>query len=134
MLPEFDVGLMILANVPAFYYGTSPNKFFDYIAGGLPVLNNYPGWLADMIDAHDCGIAVPPDDPGAFADAMENLADDADARRRKGNNARKLAEQQFDRQRLAAQFTGFLEAVEGTGALCSGQKRGKDGQPPHAEL
>lgn len=44
-----DVGLMVLANVPAFYYGTSPNKFFDYISSGLAVLNNYPGWLADMI-------------------------------------------------------------------------------------
>lgn len=29
---EADVGLMILDNIPAFYYGTSPNKFFDYIA------------------------------------------------------------------------------------------------------
>ncbi|MGL4497178.1 MAG: glycosyltransferase family 4 protein, partial [Beijerinckiaceae bacterium] len=27
-----DAGLMVLANVPAFYFGTSPNKFFDYIA------------------------------------------------------------------------------------------------------
>lgn len=40
-----DVGLMILDNIPAFHYGTSPNKFFDYIASGLPVVNNYPGWL-----------------------------------------------------------------------------------------
>lgn len=43
LLQQVDVGMMILDNVPAFYYGTSPNKFFDYIAGGLPVLNNYPG-------------------------------------------------------------------------------------------
>ena len=34
-----DLGLQILRNVPAFYYGTSPNKFFDYLAAGLPVLN-----------------------------------------------------------------------------------------------
>lgn len=39
-----DIGLMVLANVPTFYYGTSPNKFFDDIASGLPVVNNYPGW------------------------------------------------------------------------------------------
>ena len=42
---EADLGLMILKNIPAFYYGTSPNKFFDYISLGLPVLNNYPGWI-----------------------------------------------------------------------------------------
>ena len=46
LVASADVGLMVLANVPAFYYGTSPNKFFDYISSGLPVLNNYPGWLA----------------------------------------------------------------------------------------
>jgi len=27
-----DIGLQMLANVPAFYYGTSPNKFFDYLS------------------------------------------------------------------------------------------------------
>ena len=48
-----DVGLMVLANVPAFYYGTSPNKFFDYISSGLAVLNNYPGWLADVIEENN---------------------------------------------------------------------------------
>ena len=40
---SLDVGLMTLKDVPAFYYGTSPNKFFDYVSSGLPVLNNYPG-------------------------------------------------------------------------------------------
>ncbi|WP_447503053.1 glycosyltransferase, partial [Acinetobacter pittii] len=39
LMASADIGLQILANVPAFYYGTSPNKFFDYISAGLPVLN-----------------------------------------------------------------------------------------------
>ena len=67
-----DIGLMILANIPAFYYGTSPNKFFDYLSIGLPVLNNYPGWLANMIQEHDCGYVVEPEDPGAFAEGRNN--------------------------------------------------------------
>ncbi|MBN1990364.1 MAG: hypothetical protein JW783_13260 [Bacteroidales bacterium] len=32
-----DIGLMVLNNIPAFYYATSPNKFFDYLASGLPI-------------------------------------------------------------------------------------------------
>jgi hypothetical protein len=48
-LKSADLGLQILNNIPEFYYGTSPNKFFDYLASGLPVLNNYPGWIADLI-------------------------------------------------------------------------------------
>ena len=78
LLQGVDVGMMILANVPAFYYGTSPNKFFDYIAAGLPVLNNYPGWLANIIAENKCGVVVPPENPEAFADVLEYLADNRD--------------------------------------------------------
>lgn len=106
-----DVGLMCLKNVPAFYYGTSPNKFFDYIASGLPVLNNYPGWLADMINENHCGKAVEPENAEAFADALEYLADHPDERKVMGENARKLAEREFNRDNLANDFVEFLEKM-----------------------
>jgi glycosyltransferase involved in cell wall biosynthesis len=105
------VGLMILADVPAFYYGTSPNKFFDYIACGLPVLNNYPGWLAELIQKNQCGLAVPPGDPLAFADALEYFADHEEERRQMGGNSRRLAEREFSRAQLAARWVDFVEAM-----------------------
>lgn len=108
-----DVGLMILANVPAFYYGTSPNKFFDYVSAGLPVLNNYPGWLAEIIGKFDCGIAVPPNDPHAFADALVTLRDNPVRTNQMGVNARKLATQDFNRAELAEEFVAFLESAQG---------------------
>ncbi len=109
VIPRMDVGLMILKNAPALYYGTSPNKFFDYIAAGLPVLNNYPGWLAEMIDAHHCGLAVAPGDPGAFAQALVWLRDHAAERAAMGREARILAETQFSRELLGARFVQALE-------------------------
>jgi glycosyltransferase involved in cell wall biosynthesis len=111
LLGRLDCGLMILKNVPAFYYGTSPNKFFDYISAGLPVLNNYPGWLADLIAAHQCGLAVPPDDPAAFAEALIHMANHPDECAQMGQNARALAEAQFAREKLAAQMVAFLEGI-----------------------
>lgn len=110
-LQKANAGLMILANVPAFYFGTSPNKFFDYIAAGLPVVNNYPGWLAGLITEHGCGIAVPPEDPEAFADALERLADNPDEVQSMKQNARALAESKFDRNRLGGEFVDFLENI-----------------------
>jgi len=104
-----DVGMMILANVPAFYFGTSPNKFFDYIASGMPVLNNYPGWLAGLVTEHDCGIAVSPENPEAFADALILLADDRARARQVGLNSRSLAEAKFNRSDLAESFCDWLE-------------------------
>lgn len=106
-----DIGLQILANVPSFYYGTSPNKFFDYIAAGLPVLNNYPGWLSDLINDNDCGFSIPPDDPIAFADALESAAENRVDIKMKGEKARLLANKQFDRKMLASHWVDKLENI-----------------------
>jgi glycosyltransferase involved in cell wall biosynthesis len=108
-LKQADIGLMILANVPAFYYGTSPNKFFDYIACGLPVINNYPGWLADLINENHCGCAIPPDDPDAFARALIALVDHPVRLQKMRHNSRKLAETQFDRDILANHWIEWIE-------------------------
>lgn len=117
LLRRADVGLQVLANIPAFYYGTSPNKFFDYIAAGLPVLNNYPGWLAGLIEESGCGIAVPPNDPEVFADALVKFADDRVATSAMGSRARALAEQQFSRDLLAEQWGQWVEGSLGRPAL-----------------
>lgn len=110
LMSSTDVGLQTLANFPAFYYGTSPNKFFDYISAGVPVLNNYPGWLADLIQANDCGFVVPPDDPIAIADVLENSARNRLDLKFKGSKARALAVEKFDRKVLASQWVDQLEA------------------------
>ncbi len=107
---SLDCGLMVLRDVPAFYRGTSPNKFFDYIAAGIPVVNNYPGWLAGLIRENRCGLVVPPTDTAAFADALQHLAADAAACRAMGAAARSLAEKEFARPLLAAHFNATLEA------------------------
>jgi len=106
-----DIGLMTLQNVPEFYRGTSPNKFFDFIAAGKPVINNYPGWLAEMISTRRCGLVVPPDDPVAFADALEYAAGHRSELVAMGQAARQLAAQEFDREFLADRFCTLLEGL-----------------------
>lgn len=106
-----NIGLMILDDVPAFYFGTSPNKFFDYISSGIPVIINYPGWLADIAREHRCGIVLPPKNPDAFADALIELADHPDLQNEYGKNARYLAEKCFSRDKFANEFVDFLEDV-----------------------
>lgn len=112
LLAGADVGLQTLANISAFYYGTSPNKFFDYIAAGLPVLNNYPGWLAGMIRDNQCGFAVEAEDPQAFADALEQAANDRAVLKVMGVRARELAEREFNREQLGNRFVDWLEGAK----------------------
>jgi len=109
LMARADVGLQTLANVPAFYYGTSPNKFFDYIAAGLPVVNNYPGWLAELINEHNCGAAIPPDDCDAFAETLIKLSQQPEILAEMSINALNLAKSKFDRSKLSSQFVDYLE-------------------------
>jgi glycosyltransferase involved in cell wall biosynthesis len=103
-----DLGMQLLANIPAFYYGTSPNKFFDYISAGLPVLNNYPGWLSGLIEDNQCGYSVPPDDASAFADALELVADDKSSLPYMGHRAQDLARREFSRHDLADKWVDWV--------------------------
>jgi len=109
-LPQMDAGLMILKNIPAFYRGTSPNKFFDYIAAGLPVLNNYPGWLSDIILNNNIGKVVPPDDPKAFADAVVWMMNNPEKLKAMGINARKIAVRDYSRD---IQFVKIDKLISG---------------------
>ena len=59
LMANSDVGLQVLKNIPVFYEGTT-HKFFDYISAGLPVISNYPGWIAEIIKFNECGFVVNP--------------------------------------------------------------------------
>ena len=106
-----DIGLQILMDVPVFYNGTSPNKFFDYIAAGLPVLVNYQGWIADMIKENECGFVVPANRAEAFADALEEAHAARKTLPKRGENAQALARREFDRNLLGKRLTDWLEAT-----------------------
>lgn len=108
LLAGADIGMQILSNVPAFYFGTSPNKFFDYLAAGLPILVNYPGWLSDLLCEHECGLPVVPNDPGAFADALEQAAGGRERLRQMGRRARSMAERGFNRNVLVEEWVGWV--------------------------
>jgi len=106
-----DIGLMILANIPAFYYGTSPNKFFDYLAAGLPILVNYPGWMSEIIKKNQCGVSVEPENPEKFASVLIELSTNNDLLKEMGSKARKVAEKEFSRSNICSKFEKFLISI-----------------------
>ena len=103
------VGLMVLSNYPEFYKGTSPNKFFDYLACGLPIINNYPGWLAEIIEDNNCGLIVEPQDPHSFADAIIKLSKDDALLRKLGENSFKISKNKFSKNNASKKFIELLE-------------------------
>jgi glycosyltransferase involved in cell wall biosynthesis len=86
----------------------SPNKMFDALAAGKPVLINVPGWLGETIEKNNCGRRLDANHPGMLADALEELAANPELCRLMGKNARELAQREFDRIKLANIFENVL--------------------------
>ena len=108
-----DVGIVSFADFPVLATN-SPNKLFDSLAAGLPAIVNSDGWTRPLVEDHDAGCYVEVGDPAQLADALQRYRADEQLRVRQGANARRLAEQVFARDRLAARFYDLLEHLSGT--------------------
>ncbi|HDZ21302.1 hypothetical protein LCGC14_0181390 [marine sediment metagenome] len=93
----------------------SPNKMFDALAAGRPVLINVPGWLGETIENNGCGRYVDCHRPEALADALEELSGDPELCRQMGQNARALAQRDFARDKLASRLETVLQDVAAKG-------------------
>lgn len=89
----------------------SPNKMFDALAAGKPVVINVPGWLTETIESNDCGKGIDPQDPQQLAGTLEALEADRGRCAEMGTNARALAEREFARETLAGRLEHVLESA-----------------------
>jgi glycosyltransferase involved in cell wall biosynthesis len=108
-----DACLAILKPIEA-YTTTYPNKVFDYMAAGKPVLLAIDGVIRKVVEEAGAGLAVPPGDPPALAQAAQKMAQDIQAAERMGAAGRRHVEQHFDRERLAGDIERIMaQMVEG---------------------
>jgi glycosyltransferase involved in cell wall biosynthesis len=106
-----DVNVVTFMHEPLFYEN-SPNKFFDGIAAGLPTVFNRTTWLEPWLKEYGCGTVCTSEDVGAeMAQQLKRLAADGELRRRMGMGARRLAEEVFSRDKLAAGYLEILRKV-----------------------
>ncbi len=83
------------------YKTTYPNKVFDYMAAGRPVLLAIDGVIREVVEAAECGIFCPPGDATALAEAVMQLEKDRDACWKLGLAGRTYLEQHFSREKMA---------------------------------
>jgi glycosyltransferase involved in cell wall biosynthesis len=107
-----DVTLTIFAPHPILETN-SPNKFFDSLAAGKPVVVNLGGWLRGLVEDNDAGVWVPGGNAEALAGALSALAANPERVELMGRNARALAEREFGRDEMADRLARTLEEAVG---------------------
>ena len=110
-LAAADACIAILKPIPL-YKTTYPNKVFDYLAAGRPVVLAIDGVIRVVIESAGAGIAVEPGNPAAMAQAIATLADDRTAARAMGQAGRIYLEKHFSRSDLAAKLWELLKSME----------------------
>jgi glycosyltransferase involved in cell wall biosynthesis len=91
---------------------SSPNKIFDSLAAGVPIIQTTTGWIKNLFEAEKCGINIAPNDARSFAEAMVLLSKDEILCRTLGENAKNLALTAFDRDRLSTKYLNALLALK----------------------
>lgn len=109
MLAEFGVCYMGLTKDPLFRFGVSPNKLFDYLYSGKPVLYAVDSGSYTPIKDSKAGMQIEPQNPQAIADAvLELYAMPKAGREKMGQNGRKAALKQYEYGKLAKKLEKLL--------------------------
>jgi glycosyltransferase involved in cell wall biosynthesis len=73
-----------------------PNKMFEYMSAGVPVIgSNFPLWK-EIIEGNQCGLCVDPLDPKAIADAIDYLVTHPEEAERMGRNGQRAVQKQYN--------------------------------------
>ena len=88
-----------------------PNKMFEYMSAGIPVIaSSFPLWR-EIIAKNDCGLLVDPLNPSAIAEAIDYLISHPEEAERMGRNGRRAVEEQFNWEHEATKLIDFYNRV-----------------------
>lgn len=95
------------------FEGALPNKVFDYLYYGRPVVCAVDGEVRRFIEETRTGIFALPEDPDALAAAILQLYFDPVTRENLSSNGRKIIEESFSREYLCDKLEQLLLKVTG---------------------
>jgi len=109
-LAAADACIAILKPIPL-YATVYPNKVFDYMAAGRPLIMAIDGVARMVVEQAEAGVFSPPGDPARLAEAVCELAAEPERARRMGANGRRYVEEHFDRAALAGKLVELIEEL-----------------------
>lgn len=103
-----DVSVVPFLNLPILATN-SPNKLFDSLSAAKPIIVNSNGWTRNIVEHHNCGAYVDPENPNELVDLLLRWKDTPQLIKEMGANGRKLAETTYDKSILTKKFVDTVE-------------------------
>jgi glycosyltransferase involved in cell wall biosynthesis len=93
------------------HVNAQPNKIFEYMAAGLPVIgSNFPMWK-ELLEKNKCGICVDPADPKAIAKAITYLKTHPEEAKAMGENGKRLVQETYNWKAEEKKLFEFYQAL-----------------------
>lgn len=108
-LGNCDVGIHVLAPWDLLNRGVSPNKIFDYMAAGLPIVSNCAEGLRHIVTDGDCGRLGGPGQLGSLIRDVQRAS--PEQRALWSRRGQELLTEKYSRAAVAAALTGLLNDV-----------------------
>jgi len=95
VLNQSIAGLVTFHPLPN-HINAQPNKMFEYMSAGIPVIaSDFPLW-SEIIVGNDCGLCVDPLNPQAIAEAIDFLCENPMEAERMGKNGLRVVKEKYN--------------------------------------
>lgn len=91
---------------------SSPNKFFESLAAGVPVIQNTKGWMKDFLEENQVGYTLAPDHAKGLADKLIEMDAAQDTLDVMSLKAKKIGASRFDKTTLANEMLESIVALQ----------------------
>ncbi|MCK4809733.1 MAG: glycosyltransferase family 4 protein [Candidatus Omnitrophica bacterium] len=88
-----------------------PNKPFEYLSAGLPLVNSLEGEMAELIDLHGFGLNYLPGDLEGLCQCIERFVDDAKLHDEMSRNASQFFNKYADADKIYDEYSGHIERL-----------------------
>lgn len=106
-------GLLCFQPTPNNVLGT-PNKLFEYMSAGIPVIGSDFPFIREVVAEADCGLLVQPDDTRQIASAMAHLLHHPHDAARMGENGLRATRERYNWQGEEKKLLSLYETLLGT--------------------
>lgn len=89
----------------------SPNKLFDSLSAGKPIIVNSAGWTKELVEKENCGFFADPENPADLIEKINFFYKDKELIKQWCDNARRLSLEVFDKSILSAKVADVLESA-----------------------